>query len=129
MGLGQAHLRVQLDMNLDEGGQSRQAGLEIVHAFHRRMRQRDTGDAGAVFVGQFAVHQLVQAVAGDAEGADQHQAGDAQREQRIGTMPAEQLRAQDGGDHGQVGRQVGDIMGTVGADGGGATGGDHPALI
>ena len=82
--VGQAHGRVELDMQLDEGGDAGGAGSEIVQVAHLAMGHDDGLDAVALVIGQFAVHQLVVALAEDMPGAPRQDRGDDEADDRIG---------------------------------------------
>jgi len=56
----QGHRPVHLDMQLDERGRPGAAGADVVHGGHLGMALGDPAHAGALGIGQFAVHQLRQ---------------------------------------------------------------------
>ncbi len=83
----------------------------------------------ALLLWPFAVHQLVDRMAGRAPRAIDQPGCDGEAEQRVGKAPAEHLVEDQRGDHRQVQEKVGLIMDMVGVDRDRTGLADHVALV
>jgi len=123
------HRGIEFDMDLDEGVKPRLARAQLMQADHFGMRFDDGFDLLPFGIGQFMIHQLIQAALEHQPGACHQDGGHEQRDDRIGRHPA-QLGHQENGDHDtDIGRQIADIMRLIGGDRDRTGALDHAALI
>ena len=116
VGAHQRHVRVHLQMELDEGCGAGAARAQVVQGQNLRVAERDPPDNLALVVRQFAIQQHVERRRADLARVPQQPQHDADGEQRIEPGPAPHCVGGQRDDDAAVQRQVAGIVQRVALD-------------